>query len=83
LKTDNVKIQRSELSHTGDAGGFSLAASSEALDFLGRVADIHPTFDRGGSRVRKPLVTCAGAGPLSGCRAQRGRFAGQFGSSAQ
>jgi hypothetical protein len=39
LKTDNVKIQI----HTGDARGFSLIAPAEVLDFLGRVADIHPT----------------------------------------
>jgi hypothetical protein len=82
LKTDDVKIQRSELSHTGDARGFSLAAPAEAFDFLGRVADIHPTSIAAGAvcgnhyDLRRP-------GPLSGCRAQRGRFAGQFGSSAQ
>jgi hypothetical protein len=32
-----MKIQISELSNTGDARGFSLAAPAEALDFLRRV----------------------------------------------
>jgi mannose-6-phosphate isomerase-like protein (cupin superfamily) len=36
-----TKIQISELPNTGDARGYSFTAPSEALDFVGRVADMH------------------------------------------
>ena len=41
MKNGQMKIQISELSNTGDARGFSFTTPPEALDFLGRVADIH------------------------------------------
>ena len=37
----NLEIQISELSNQGDARGFSFTLPSPALDFLGRVADLH------------------------------------------
>lgn len=36
-----MKIQISVLGNSGDARGFSFTAPREALDFLGRVADMH------------------------------------------
>jgi oxalate decarboxylase/phosphoglucose isomerase-like protein (cupin superfamily) len=36
-----MKIQVSELRNSGDARGFSFTVPPEALDFLGRIADIH------------------------------------------
>jgi oxalate decarboxylase/phosphoglucose isomerase-like protein (cupin superfamily) len=36
-----MKIQISEFGNSGDARGFSFTAPREALDFLGRIADIH------------------------------------------
>jgi dTDP-4-dehydrorhamnose 3,5-epimerase-like enzyme len=36
-----MMIQISELGNNGDARGFSFTAPAEALDFLGRVADMH------------------------------------------
>ena len=36
-----MAIQISELGNNGDARGFSFTAPSAALDFLGRVADMH------------------------------------------
>ncbi len=36
-----MKIQISELGNFGDARGFSFTAPSDALDFLGRIADMH------------------------------------------
>ena len=35
------KIRIVELANTGDGRGYSFTAPSEALDFLGRVADMH------------------------------------------
>jgi dTDP-4-dehydrorhamnose 3,5-epimerase-like enzyme len=37
----NMKIKISELNNHGDARGFSFSPPAEALDFLGRVADMH------------------------------------------
>jgi oxalate decarboxylase/phosphoglucose isomerase-like protein (cupin superfamily) len=36
-----MNIQVSELRNSGDARGFSFTVPPEALDFLGRIADIH------------------------------------------
>jgi dTDP-4-dehydrorhamnose 3,5-epimerase-like enzyme len=36
-----MKIQISELGNNGDARGFSFTAPAEALEFMGRVSDIH------------------------------------------
>lgn len=36
-----MKIQTSELGNTGDARGFSFTLPPQALDFVGRVADMH------------------------------------------
>ena len=36
-----MKIQISELSNSGDARGFSFSPPAAALDFLGRIADMH------------------------------------------
>lgn len=36
-----MKIQISELNNSGDARGFSFTAPSEALEFVGRMADVH------------------------------------------
>jgi dTDP-4-dehydrorhamnose 3,5-epimerase-like enzyme len=36
-----MQIQISELHNNGDARGFSFSPPSEALDFLGRIADLH------------------------------------------
>ena len=36
-----AKIQISELSNLGDARGFSFSAPAEALEFVGRMADVH------------------------------------------
>jgi hypothetical protein len=36
-----MKIQISELNNHGDARGFSFAPPAAALDFLGRIADMH------------------------------------------
>ena len=36
-----MTIQISELGDTGDARGFSFTMPSEAIDFVGRVADMH------------------------------------------
>ena len=36
-----MKIKISELGNTGDARGFSFTMPSEAIDFVGRVADMH------------------------------------------
>jgi oxalate decarboxylase/phosphoglucose isomerase-like protein (cupin superfamily) len=36
-----MKIQISELNNHGDARGFSFAPPVAALDFLGRIADVH------------------------------------------
>jgi oxalate decarboxylase/phosphoglucose isomerase-like protein (cupin superfamily) len=37
----NMQIQITELHNNGDARGFSFSPPSEALDFLGRIADLH------------------------------------------
>jgi oxalate decarboxylase/phosphoglucose isomerase-like protein (cupin superfamily) len=37
----NMKIKILELGNTGDARGFSFTAPAEALEFVGRVADMH------------------------------------------
>jgi dTDP-4-dehydrorhamnose 3,5-epimerase-like enzyme len=36
-----MKIQISELDNSGDARGFSFTLPAQALDFLGRIADMH------------------------------------------
>jgi dTDP-4-dehydrorhamnose 3,5-epimerase-like enzyme len=36
-----MKIQISELDNSGDARGFSFTTPPQALDFLGRIADMH------------------------------------------
>ncbi len=36
-----MKIQTSELGNTGDTRGFSFTTPSQALDFVGRIADMH------------------------------------------
>jgi oxalate decarboxylase/phosphoglucose isomerase-like protein (cupin superfamily) len=36
-----MKLRISELSNNGDARGFSFTVPADALDFLGRIADIH------------------------------------------
>jgi dTDP-4-dehydrorhamnose 3,5-epimerase-like enzyme len=36
-----MKIQISELDNSGDGRGFSFTTPPQALDFLGRIADIH------------------------------------------
>jgi dTDP-4-dehydrorhamnose 3,5-epimerase-like enzyme len=36
-----MKIQILELGNTGDARGFSFSLPSKALDFIGRIADMH------------------------------------------
>ena len=36
-----MRIQISELGNTGDARGFSFTTPPEALEFLGRIADVH------------------------------------------
>jgi dTDP-4-dehydrorhamnose 3,5-epimerase-like enzyme len=41
LKAIHMKIQVSVLGNFGDARGFSFTAPREALDFVGRVADMH------------------------------------------
>jgi dTDP-4-dehydrorhamnose 3,5-epimerase-like enzyme len=41
LKAIHMKIQVSVLGNFGDARGFSFTAPREALDFVGRIADIH------------------------------------------
>jgi hypothetical protein len=37
----SVKIRISELNNRGDARGFSLTAPVEALEYVGRMADVH------------------------------------------
>jgi oxalate decarboxylase/phosphoglucose isomerase-like protein (cupin superfamily) len=44
-----MKIQTSVLGNSGDARGFSFTAPREALDFLGRVADMHLASTNPGS----------------------------------
>lgn len=64
-----MKIQISELSNSGDTRGFSFTAPSEALDFLGRIADMHlastlPGAVRGNHyhlRRREAIVILPGA----------------------
>jgi dTDP-4-dehydrorhamnose 3,5-epimerase-like enzyme len=41
IEDSQMKIQISELNNNGDGRGFSFTMPSEALDFLGRVADMH------------------------------------------
>lgn len=36
-----AKIQFTELNNSGDARGFSFTAPAEALEFVGRMADVH------------------------------------------
>jgi oxalate decarboxylase/phosphoglucose isomerase-like protein (cupin superfamily) len=69
LKLLNMTIQISELSNTGDARGLSFTLPSEALAFLGRVADLHlastaPGAVRGNHyhlRRREAIVILPGA----------------------
>ena len=44
-----MTIQISELGDTGDARGFSFTMPSEAIDFVGRVADMHLASTEPGS----------------------------------
>jgi dTDP-4-dehydrorhamnose 3,5-epimerase-like enzyme len=65
----NMNVQISELDNDGDARGFSFALPSEALDFLGRVCDLHlastdPGAVRGNHyhvRKREAIVFLPGA----------------------
>jgi dTDP-4-dehydrorhamnose 3,5-epimerase-like enzyme len=41
IEATNMKIQVSELGNHGDVRGLSFTMPAEALDFLGRVADLH------------------------------------------
>jgi dTDP-4-dehydrorhamnose 3,5-epimerase-like enzyme len=41
IESTNMKIRISELPNTGDLRGFSFTAPAEALDFVGRLSDIH------------------------------------------
>jgi dTDP-4-dehydrorhamnose 3,5-epimerase-like enzyme len=41
MKATNMKIRISELGNNGDARGLSFTAPTEALDFVGRVADLY------------------------------------------
>jgi dTDP-4-dehydrorhamnose 3,5-epimerase-like enzyme len=64
-----MRIQVCEISNTGDARGFSFTMPSEALDFLGRIADIHMTSTGPGAvrgnhyhlRRREAIVILPGA----------------------
>jgi len=64
-----MKIQISKLGNSGDARGFSFTAPPEALDFLGRIADMHlastlPGAVRGNHyhlRRREAIVLLPGA----------------------
>jgi len=64
-----MKIQISELGNNGDVRGFSFTTPPAALDFLGRVADMHlasivPGAVRGNHyhvRKREVVVTLPGA----------------------
>lgn len=65
-----MKIQISELGNSGDGRGFSFSPPREALDFLGRIADMHlastaPGAVRGNHfhmRKREAIVILPGAG---------------------
>src|SRR3974390_247957 len=63
------KIQITELNNSGDARGFSFTAPSEALAFVGRMADVHLASTQPGSvrgnhyhlRRREAIVVLPGA----------------------
>ncbi len=65
----SAKVQITELSNYGDARGFSFTAPSEALAFVGRMADVHlaataPGAVRGNHyhlRRREAIVVLPGA----------------------
>jgi len=64
-----MKIEISELDNHGDARGFSFSPPAEALDFLGRIADMHlastlPGAVRGNDyhvRKREAIIFLPGA----------------------
>ncbi len=64
-----MKIQISELSNSGDARGFSFTAPTEALAFVGRMADVHLASTKPGAirgnhyhlRRREAIVVLPGA----------------------
>lgn len=64
-----MKIQISELSNSGDARGFSFSAPPEALQFVGRMADVHLASTKPGAvrgnhyhlRRREAIVVLPGA----------------------
>jgi dTDP-4-dehydrorhamnose 3,5-epimerase-like enzyme len=64
-----MKIQISELSNSGDARGFSVTAPVEALEYVGRMADVHLASTKPGAvrgnhyhlRRRAAIVVLPGA----------------------
>jgi len=64
-----MKIQISELSNSGDARGFSFTAPVEALEYVGRMADVHLASTKPGAvrgnhyhlRRRAAIVVLPGA----------------------
>jgi oxalate decarboxylase/phosphoglucose isomerase-like protein (cupin superfamily) len=64
-----MKIQISELSNSGDARGFSFTAPVEALEYVGRMADVHLASTKPGAvrgnhyhlRRREAIVVLPGA----------------------
>src|SRR6195256_6308996 len=64
-----MKIQISELSNRGDARGFSFTAPVEALEYVGRMADVHLASTKPGAvrgnhyhlRRREAIVVLPGA----------------------
>jgi dTDP-4-dehydrorhamnose 3,5-epimerase-like enzyme len=64
-----MKIKISELNNHGDARGFSFSPPAEALDFLGRIADMHLASTKPGAvrgnhfhiRKREAIVFLPGA----------------------
>jgi dTDP-4-dehydrorhamnose 3,5-epimerase-like enzyme len=64
-----MKIQISELSNSGDARGFSFTTPLEALEYVGRMADVHLASTKPGAvrgnhyhlRRREAIVVLPGA----------------------
>ncbi len=64
-----MKIQISELHNSGDARGFSFTAPIEALEYVGRTADVHMASTKPGAvrgnhyhlRRREAIVVLPGA----------------------
>jgi UDP-2-acetamido-2,6-beta-L-arabino-hexul-4-ose reductase len=64
-----MKIQISELSNSGDARGFSFTAPVEALEYVGRMADVHLASTKPGAvrgnhyhlKRREAIVVLPGA----------------------